>query len=91
MKLIYQKIAEDLQHKVYVIERRNKQPNQNTFVIGQQLYEKNLQADRSKSKNRYLGPYIFTVINDNNTCMIRSQNQQTKRVHMDNLRHPVPR
>ncbi|EFA12582.1 Retrovirus-related Pol polyprotein from transposon opus-like Protein [Tribolium castaneum] len=91
MKLIYNEMTKLMQmQKEKVINKRNAQPEQTTFKIGQTVFERNPLADRNKSKNRYLGPFIIESINNDNTCILKNQNNQRKKVHLDNLRPPVP-
>ncbi|EEZ99858.1 Retrovirus-related Pol polyprotein from transposon 412-like Protein [Tribolium castaneum] len=90
MELIYNEMTKLLQmQKEKVINKRNAQPEQTTFKIGQTVFERNPLADRNKSKNRYLGPFIIESINNDNTCILKNKNNQKKRVHLDNLRPPV--
>ncbi|RZB39617.1 hypothetical protein BDFB_004160, partial [Asbolus verrucosus] len=67
-----------------IISKRNENRNDQTkFKFGQTVFER---YDRSKSHDKYSGPYVILKVNDDHTCEVMSPEFQMKRVHMDNLK-----
>jgi len=90
LKKTYDLVKDKMQNdKEKVIERTNiNREKECIFKIGQEVFEKT--DRRSKHLPRYLGPFkIKSIDNENHTCIVMDKNKKERKMHFDNLRHPL--